>query len=184
MHEPMASKPKDLMDGLRIALDEMFQALEEAIAGLSDEQVWSTPIERRHSIGMILLHVQQNVDRHACYFQVGEYALEHDERYSFSGKSIEETEGLADVPSVQELRQRNQALQDRVLQTLEGTNDRELYSPRSSEGTYWWQQHRRLSIDAYHRVVWHANAHVRQIWCLRGAMGAFDREHYPRQFWH
>jgi hypothetical protein len=46
-----------------------------------------------------------------------------------------------------------------------------------------WQALQAL-IVAYHRVTWHANAHIWQIWCLCGAMGTVDHERFPRQFWH
>jgi hypothetical protein len=168
------------------ALDEMIKALETSIAGLSDAQLWSHPIETRNSHGGILLHVLENVDRHACYFQVGTWALDREQhaRSELSAGPREDETDLADVPGVQDLSTQVQTLKAAVLQTLAGVTDRDLYNPRYGGQTYWWQQHRRLSIDAYHRVVWHANAHIRQIWCLRGAMGAFDCNHFPRQFWH
>jgi hypothetical protein len=50
MYKPQASKPRTLAEGIHIAIDEMFKALETSIAGLSDAQVWSLPIEGRHSI--------------------------------------------------------------------------------------------------------------------------------------
>ena len=186
MYEAQASKPRALAESTQIALDEMFKALETSIVGLSDEQLWSHPIEGRHSIGGILLHVLENIDRHASYFQVGNWALdpEQHQRANFYGKPLEDSEDPAEFPGVQNARAQLQTLQAAVYQTLEGVTDRDLYSPRFGEQTYWWEQHRRLSIDAYHRVVWHANAHIRQIWCLRGVMGAVDRDHFPSQFWH
>lgn len=186
MAEARASQPRTLAESIHIALDEMLKALEESITGLSDAQLWSHPIEGRHSIGTIVLHVLGNIDQHACYLQVGAFALDraqHD-RFGVYGKPLEDYTNLRDVPSAQGIRVQLQTLRTAVFQTLDGATDRDLYSPRYGEETYWWQQHRRLSIDAYHRVVWHANAHIRQIWCLRGAMGAVDREHYPQQFWH
>jgi len=186
MYNAEASKPRTLAESIQIPLDEMFKALETSIAGLSDAQLWSHPIEGRHSIGGILLHVLGNIDRHACYFQVGVWTLdcEQHERANFYGKPLEDETNLVDVPGTQEVLAQVQTLKAAVLRTLDGITDRELYSPRFGEQTYWWQEHGRLSIDAYHRVVWHANAHIRQIWCLRGAMGAVDREHFPQQFWH
>jgi hypothetical protein len=186
MYKAQASNPRTLAENIQIAVDEMFKALETSIVGLSDAQIWSHPIEERHSIGSILLHVLENVDRHACYLQIGTWTLDREqhERAHFYGRPLEDGTGLADVPGTQEILTQVQALQTAVLGTLAEVTDRELYSPRFAEQTYWWQEHERLSIDAYHRVVWHANAHIRQIWCLRGAMGAVDREHFPRQFWH
>jgi len=186
MYETQASKPRTLAESIQIALDEMFKALETSIAGLSDAQLWSTAIEERHSIGGILLHVLENVDRHACYLQVGDWTLdcEQHERSNFYGKPLEDGKSLVDVPGTQEILTQIQTLKTAVLRNVKGITDRELYSPRYGEQTYWWKQHGRLSIDAYHRVVWHANAHIRQVWCLRGAMGAVDREHFPQQFWH
>ena len=184
MHGPQASKPRDLVGNIRIALDEMLAALEESIDGLTNDQVWDHPVERRHSIGLIMLHVQENIDTHACYIQVGRHALEHEARFDFYGKPVAEFMVLENAPDVDELRRRNEMLRAAVLETLGGVTDETLYTARHGEQTYWWQQHRRVSIDGYHRVVWHANAHIRQIWCLRGAMGASDDTHFPRQFWH
>ncbi|MBN1579913.1 MAG: DinB family protein [Anaerolineae bacterium] len=186
MYKAIASKPRTLAESVHIALDEMFKALETSMAGLSDEQMWSHPIDGRHSIGTIILHVFGNIDQHASYIQVGTLALDREQhdRFSVNGRPLEDFLNLTDVPGVQEIEAQLQTLKAAVFQTLDGVTDRDLYSPRYGEQTYWWTQHRRLSIDAYHRVVWHANAHVRQIWCLRGVMGAVDREHFPRQFWH
>jgi hypothetical protein len=158
----------------------MFKALVTSIADLSDAQLWSTPIEGRNSIGSILLHVLENIDRHACYFQVGTWTLDRGQHERLNWSAQEVRGG----PGVWEIQEQIQTLEKGVWQTLEGITDRDLYSPRYGAQTYWWEQHKRLSIDAYHRVVWHANAHVRQIWCLRGMLGAVDDEHFPRQFWH
>jgi hypothetical protein len=118
--------------------------------------------------------------------QVGTWALDQEQhgRANFYGKPLEDDTSLTDVPGTQEILTQVQKLKVDVLRTLDRITDRELYSPRFAEQNYWWQEHERTSIDAYHRVVWHANAHIRQIWCLRGAMGAVSREHFPRQFWH
>jgi hypothetical protein len=186
VYEAMASKPRTLAENIHIALDEMFKALETSIAGLSDAQLWSHPIEGRHSIGTIVLHVFGNIDWHASYFQVGTFALDREQhdRFGVYGRPLEDYTNLTDVPGLQHISAQLQVLKTAVSQTLDGVTDRDLYGPRYGEQTYWWKQHGRLSLDAYHRVVWHANAHIRQIWCLRGAMGAVDREHFPRQFWH
>ena len=186
MYSAKPSKPRTLAESMQIAVDEMFKALETAIAGLSNSQLWSHPLEGRLSIGAILLHILENIDRHACYFQVGAWTLDQEqhERSNFYGKPLESETNLVDAPGTQEILAQVQKLKAAVLHTFDGITDRELYSPRYGEQTYWWKQHGRLSIDAYHRVVWHANAHIRQIWCLRGAMGAVDREHFPQQFWH
>jgi len=184
MHEATASMPRTLVEGVRIALDEMFEAFMESVRSLSNDQLWSHPIERRHSIGVLAMHVQENIDRHACFFQVGRYALAHDERFAIYGKPLERFLEVDGAPGAEEIRQRNEALKQAVVATLHGVEDAELYTPRFGGQTYWWQQHRRTSIDAYHRAVWHANVHVRQIWCLRGAMGAFGPDLFPRQFWH
>jgi len=184
MSDPIASAPKNLLGTVMIALDEAFKALEESLSGLSNDQVWSHPIERRHCVAVILLHVQENIDRHACCFQVGQLALAHDERFAIGGRPVEDFTNVKNGPHVDKLRSRTRLLRDAVFATLEGVTDRELFSPRHGEQTYWWQQHRRVSVDAYQRVIWHTNAHIRQIWCLRGAMGAVGPDHFPSQFWH
>ena len=111
----------------------------------------------------------------------GAFALnrEQHDRFGVYGRPVEDYVNLTDVPGAKDTRQQLQTLKAAVFETLKGVTDRDLYSPRYGEQTYWWKQHRRLSLDAYHRVVWHANAHIRQIWCLRGVMGAVDRQNFP-----
>ena len=183
-YKAKASTPRNLRENISIALDEMFKALEESFGNLTDDQFWQWAVPGRHNIVTLIMHVQENIDRHACYLQMGEWALEHDLKFAIYGQPISDFEGLTDFPSVEEVQQRHLLLRDKVFSGLEEVTDRELFSPRCGEQDFWWQQHRRISIDAYNRVVWHANAHIRQIWLLRGALGAFGPEAFPQQFWH
>ena len=88
-----------------------------------------------------------------------------------------------ELPTIEEMRERHLGLRIEVLAGLaEVEDDAELYTARHGESEYWWTQHKRTSLDAYHRVVWHANSHTRQIWLIRGAIGA--RGTFPRQHYH
>jgi len=165
-------------------LDEMLKALEESFRGLTDEQLWFDGIETRNRIGSILMHVQENVDQHACYFQTGSLALEHDPRFDFYGKPALVFAREEELPTADEILGRHQRLRKVATAGLEGVGDEELMTARASEREYWWTQHQRKSIDAYHRVVWHANAHIRQIWLIRGHMGWFGPDVFPAQFYH
>ncbi len=42
----------------------------------------------------------------------------------------------------------------------------------------------RVAADYYFRTIAHMNAHIRQIWLLRGALGLTARSRWPRQHWH
>jgi len=183
--EILASHPSDLRRTVHIALDEMLKALEECCRGLTHQQLWFDGLENRNRIGSILLHVQQNIDCHACWFQVGEWALAHDPRFDFYGKpALRFSEG-DDLPPAETLIERHRRLREKVFAGLAAAaSDAELFTPRAAENQYWWQQHRRTSIDGYLRVVGHANAHIRQIWLMRGAMGARGPEAFPQQFYH
>lgn len=183
--EPLASQPQNLREAVFIALDEMLKALAECFWDLSHEQLWFEGPENRNRIGCMLLHVQQNMDCHACYFQIGQWALDYDERFDFYGKPPLRFEPEEELPGPEELRSRHETLRAQVFAGLRvAATDEELHTPRFAEQEYWWQQHGRRSIDAYWRVIGHAQAHIRQIWLARGRMGACGDDTWPVQFYH
>jgi len=180
----LANQPENMKDIIYVGLDEMFKALEESFADLSDDQIWANELPNRHNIGTLVLHVQENIDRHACKFQIGRFALVHEDRFAIFEKPLVDERRTVDLPSVEEILGRHYQLRDTVVPGLADVGDKELLEPRAGKNEYWWQQHRRNSIQGYMRVIWHANAHLRQIWAIRGAMGAYGPNGWPHQYWH
>lgn len=183
--EPKASKPDDLRACLAIGLDEALTALEECIYDLTDEQAWARPSPDRHCIVTIMMHVIGNFDYHACLLQTGKRSLEHDDRFDIYDKpEPDRPDRQANLPPVREMLDRLGALREAAMAGLEAATPEDLCGPRAAADTHWWQEYHRTSASAYTRVTWHAMAHIRQIWALRGLMGLADKHGWPQQHYH
>ena len=183
--KPKASKPSSLKACLAIGLDEALTALEECIYDLSDEQAWARPSPDRHAIATMVMHVQHNIDVHACQFQTGQLALTHDARFDIWDRPEPDLpERQENLPTVRELIDRLRTLREAAMSGLEVAAEEDLLGPRAAADTTWWTKHHRTSASAYTRVTWHTMAHVRQIWLLRGIMGLTDRDGWPQQHYH
>ena len=58
-HQPQEATQTDVKKALAIGLDETFTALEDALHGLSDDQVRAFPLEHRHNIVTLAEHCLQ-----------------------------------------------------------------------------------------------------------------------------
>ena len=183
--QPRAARATSLKQSIAIGLDEALTALEESFYDLTDEQAWTCPLAGRHHVATLVMHMLENIDIHACQYQTGELALEHEPRFDIW---VERDPDLParkqDAPSVARMRQRLQTLRAAVIAGLENVSEEDLLGPRRAVDTHWWTEHHRTSADAYARVTWHTMAHVRQIWALRGVMGALDEKGWPQQHYH
>jgi hypothetical protein len=183
--DPQESRPEGLKDSVRIVLDEALMALLESFHDLTDEQAWARPLPGRHNIVTLILHMQHNIDMHACFLQTGKWVLQHDPRFDvWQRRDPGDPERQHDLPAVQTLLERQQALQSAVLAGLDQASEADLFTPRAAEAKHWWRNAKRNSLSAYLRVVCHTNAHVRQVWLLRGVMGATDAHRWPQQHYH
>ncbi len=183
--DPQESRPEGLKDSIRIVVDEALTALLESFHDLIDEQAWACPLPGRHNIVTLVLHMQHNIDIHASFLQTGQWVLEHDPRFDiWQRRDPGDPARQHNLPPVKALLARQQKLHPAVLAGLDQASDADLFTPRAAEAKYWWRDHRRNSLSAYLRVVGHTNAHVRQVWLLRGAMGATDARRWPQQHYH
>ena len=181
--EPKLARSTTLKTAIAIGLDECMTALDESLQNMSNEQAWSYPFPDRHNVTTLVMHCQQNLDEHACFFQGGQWALTHEDRFNVWARSIEQVRAQmnGDLPTVAEMRQRLSTLRAAVMHVLEGSSEQDLLSPRP--GIEWFTRFHRTAADAYMRTVMHTMAHVRQIWYLRGAMGISDKDGFPHQHW-
>ena len=183
--KPQASRPGSLQAALTIGLDEALTALEECFYDLTDEQAWAHAVPGRHNITTLVMHVLENADVHACQYQTGKLVLEHEQRFNvWAQVETDAPERKQDLPTVAEMRRRLQQVRDVAMSGLEGATESDLFGPRCAVDTPWWTEHHRTSGSAYTRVTWHIMVHVRQIWAMRGAMGAIDEKGWPRQHYH
>jgi hypothetical protein len=170
-NDPKLAKNTGLKEAIEIGLDDAFTALEEAVYDLSDEQVAAFPVPGRNNIAWIVMHVLINADEYAVYTQTyvdddhpGKQAIRH-----------ERPKPGDPFPSTRELLERIAAVRDAAMEIIASAEESDLRRPIRE----WWK----AASDAYMRTIFHALAHLRQIWLLRGALGLTDGKSWPQQHW-
>ena len=183
--KPQASRPTSLKQLLAIGLDEALTALEECFYDLTDEQAWTHVMSGRHNITTLVMHILENADVHTCQYQTGDLVLEHEKRFDVWAQGEPDApERKQGLPSVATMRERIRKLRAAALSGLESAGDADLLGPRCAADTPWWTEHHRTAADAAARVIWHIMVHVRQIWAMRGALGAIGEKGWPQQHYH
>ena len=181
-HGPKLAKNTGLKGAIEIGLDEALTALEESIYDLTDEQVRAFPIPGRNNIAWIVMHVLTNLDENAVFAQThvddhhpGRQAIAHEWRWDLWQCREDERPKPADpFPSTQELLEKLGAVRDSAMEIIDSAEGGELRRPLRQ-----WK----AASDPYMRTIWHAMAHLRQIWLLRGALGLSDGKSWPQQHW-
>ena len=182
-HEPREAKDTDLKKAIFIGLDEATTALEESFHDLTDGQFWSFQIEGRHNIVTLVEHCLDCLDLYCCEVQTGQKAIDHETRFDiwhFSPGQLRDK--MVNLPSVASVRKRLASLKAAALAGLETATEAELTGPRNRQ-SWFWEKFHKTSADAYFRAIEHTNAHLRQIWLMRGLMGLMDRNGWPEQHW-
>ena len=175
------ARAMDLQKAVRMSLDESHLALAEAYFDLTDEQFHAYPIEGRHNICTIVVHLLQQQDEFNAVLQQqrgievaeGWQHFVHQERFGLWGLPPEKLPKPGDeFPSVAQVRERHEALRDSLLANLDTLTTEDLMGP---------DQHWPHLADRFFRALWHAQCHLRQIWLWRGMMGL--GEPIPVQFY-
>ncbi len=179
---PSCAADTDLKGAIAIGLDECTTALEEALTGLTDEQVWGFPLPERHNITTIAVHCIENWNEYGLAAQGAESVVTHDNRFDMWGQSPREARPLqTDLPTVEEILSTLRAVRDAMKKALGELSVDDL---RSRPGGHWWyDDESHVRADAYMRTIMHCMGHVRQIWMLRGVMGLTDEQGWPLQHW-
>ena len=178
-HECKCARDTDLKGAITIGLDEAFTALEESIHDLDDEQVRAFAIPDRNNIAWIMMHTLHNLDMYANAFQAGDAALSHNERWSlWKCRYNERPKPGDDFPSQDELMKALDAVRTAATAGIGSASESDLNGRRAADD--WWPA---SSADAYMRTIFHAMAHARQVWLLRGALGLLDGKSWPQQHW-
>lgn len=184
-HEnPTPSHNRSWKDLIAIALDEAMTALEESFHDLSHQQVWHRPLPDRHSIGTMVMHCLANLNDYGCWVQTNEGVEEAQEEPWFDmwkndpGVLDAEQKGRQ-LPEPEQMVAWLHRARQKVTEGLATATEADLRGPRAGED--WCRQFGRTTGDAYARTVFHTMAHVRQIWCLRGVMGAYGATNWPFQ---
>ncbi|MBI2298913.1 MAG: DinB family protein [Armatimonadetes bacterium] len=162
-----------------MSLDECHIALREAYADLTDEQFHAYPIAGRHNIATVVMHVLQQHDEfcgtlheHLCRPVTA--FVTHERRFRLWGLPVEELPRAGQpFPAVAEVLAGHDALHAALVEGLGAAGEDLLVNTE-------FERWPRL-VDIYFRALWHGQAHVRQIWLLRGVMGLaakFAEQHY------
>jgi len=183
-HQPTQAVNRCWKDAIGITLDEATTALAESFCDLTDEQVWSRPLADRHSIGTMVMHCLENLNGFACWVQTGtgvEGITEEDwfNMWSHTPQELDARQGDMDLPSVAQMTEWARQVREAAAAGLGSATEEDLRGPRAD--SHWCQATGRTAGDAYFRTIGHVMAHTRQIWCLRGAMGAFGPDAWPQQ---
>ena len=183
-HQPKKAHNRCWKDCLSILLDETTTALEECLHGLADEQAWFRPIRERHSIGTMAMHCIESLNGFACWAQIGqgvEVAAEDAlfDAWSCTPEQLDQSQGGRALPGVAQIVQWVAQIREKAMQGLQQAGEEDLRGPRVNSD--WCRRTGRPAGDAYMRCLCHVMAHVRQVWCIRGAMGAFGEGDWPQQ---
>ncbi|MHB9026535.1 MAG: DinB family protein [Armatimonadota bacterium] len=172
----------DLMKSMRMGVDECLLALRESYADLSDEEFRCFPLPDRHNIVTLVMHCLQQLDEYNgnLQFRRGD-RLDYDD-WHFTPR--EERFHLADVPSkrlpkpgddfpsVTQVLALHDKIRAAMLYNMAMIPEEEFLTP-----LHLWPR----LCDIFFRATYHTNAHVRQIWLLRGLMGhstTWPEQHY------
>ena len=180
-HEVKLARQTQLKESVAIGLDDVFAALQECLYDLTDEQVTAFPIPGRNNIAWIAAHVLDNMAHYANSFPTGKMPAACEGRTEVWPSRTDKAPEPGDAfPSTGEILRVLKEVHEAALAALSTMTESELLGyPRHCED-YW---EGRTQADAYMRTIWHAVAHLRQIWLLRGALGLTDGISWPQQHW-
>lgn len=175
------AKNTDLKEAVFIGFDESFTSLEECFYDLSDADTRAFPIPGRNNIAWIVMHSLMNLDMYGPFtlaFVSQPDGGEHRTCYDWSDSSFQMARRPQvgdEFPSVQDMLKRLRHIRRATFELLGGLSCEDLRKPVRD----WWSH----ASDSCMRTIHHTNAHVRQIWLLRGALGLTDGKSWPQQHW-
>ena len=158
-------------------LREIRNEFQKALTGLDAAALTSTPIPgRRNSIGWIVCHCMRTMDRFVHTMQTGKPCaevhphlapyIEHGSRDPGEDNPLPDYSGVAAAWG---------ELQSACIGLIEKLSEEDL----DGVAPHWSGRKPEIVAANCVRMINHKNAHLRQIWMLRGAMG--ETEHFPHQ---
>jgi hypothetical protein len=161
---------------LVLQMREIRNEFTDALADLTQEQLAKKHIGDHNPIGWIACHCLNNFNFFIHYCQTKSSILSDGGVYEKLGAYGHEapTEDnlppdLSDLPDVV-----NKVF-GVCIELIEALDEEDFDKP----ALYWHHEHYESVAGNCVRVINHSNAHLRQIWMLRGAFG--DNEHWPLQ---
>ena len=178
-HEPIQSARTTLKGAVDALLDEALIALEESFHDLTDRQIHGKPLAGRHNIATLVGHLLMSMDMYAAHLAAGKMTMEHEPRFdiwTFSEEQLRDRQG--NLPTKDELLRRLRTLRDAALAYVKSAGETDLLSNRNLPD--WYKARGRTQMDSILRLIGHVQAHVRQVWLYRGAMGLKDADGWPQ----
>jgi hypothetical protein len=172
----------DLKTSMLMGIDECHIAFKEAYSDLADDQFHSYSIEGRHNIATIVVHCLQQHDefngnlqeRRGIPAKFGWQSIEHEERFLLWGVPVDKLPKPGDdFPEVARVLAAHNELHSHIVENMTALSEDDFVSTSVGQ----WPR----LCDMFFRGTYHVNAHIRQIWLLRGAMGVlarFPEQHY------
>ena len=166
------ARDMDLKKAMLMGLDECHIALRESYSDLSDDEFRRFPLPGHMNIATLVMHVIQQHDdfngilqhKSGRKVQFEWHHLEHEERWVLWGLSEEKLPKPGDkFPTVAEVAALHDEVHKDLIENIRALSQEDF----TSEGVGPWPR----VCDPFFRAIFHANAHIRQIWFLRGVAG-------------
>jgi hypothetical protein len=180
--EERLARNMELKKSMLMGLDECHIALRESYAELDDDAFRRFPVKHHNNIVTIVMHCLQQHDdfngnlqhRRGIQANYEWHFLKHEERFGLWGLSEEKLPKEGDeFPSVAEVVQRHDEVHTSIIENITVLSEEDF----TSSGVGPWPR----LCDMFFRAIYHTNAHIRQIWYLRGIMNIEDgwpKQHY------
>ena len=157
---------------LREIRNEFANALED----VTQEQLTATPIEGRNPIGWIVCHCLHNFNFFLHERQINKSLMSADGKYGeFARYGWDPPTEENPAPDFTNLPNAVDEVFGACIEIVESLEEEAL----STLSPYWHHKNFESTVGNCVRVINHSNAHLRQIWLLRGALG--DKSHWPGQ---
>jgi len=157
-------------------LNEIGNEFADALADLTQEQLVKQHIEYHNPIGWIACHCLNNFNFFIHLCQTKQNLLADGGRYEKLGKYGHNPPNENNpIPDFSELPKIVDEVFEACIKIIEALDEEAFDKP----APYWHHRNYESTAGNCVRVINHSNAHLRQIWMLRGAMG--DKEHWPVQ---
>lgn len=161
---------------LLFQLREIRNEFADALADLTHEQMIADPLEGRNPIGWIVCHCINNFDFFLYQRQLNKSLVNaSDERKKFARYASNAPNQENSPPDLTDLPDAFDKVCETCIEVIESLDEEAL----NNLSPYWHHENFESTSGNCVRVINHSNAHLRQIWMIRGTLG--HKDHWPVQ---
>jgi len=171
--EDCCARDMDLKKSMRFGLDECLVALRESYADLPDDAFHRFALEGHMNVATLVVHCLQQHDDFNGSLQYKRgipgklrewHFLEPEERFGLWGLPQDKLPKPGQAfPSVPDVLAVHDEVHRHLLDNVDALSEDDFVTTPAGR----WPR----LCDKFFRAIYHTNAHVRQIWFLRGRMG-------------